>query len=105
MTLRWTIVGVAVFCVAISAAGAIAGPEYALAALIAGLALLVGASLWVANVRRKTIKGEDDPIPGIALDEGEMGDTPAHSDADDDEAVAGPSRRFQRLQRRESIEK
>jgi hypothetical protein len=104
--LAWAIAGLALFYVAVAAGAALAGPEYTLAALIAGLVPMTAACLWVATVRRKTTEGDDDPYPGLALDdETALGDTPAHSDALDDEAGPRPTPRFRRLQRRESIEK
>ena len=104
--LAWTIGGLAVYSVALAAGAALAGSEYVAPALIAGLVPLTAACMWVAIVRRKTATGEDGSSPGIALDdETEMGDTTAHSDAPEDEAGPRPTARFQRLQRRESIEK
>jgi hypothetical protein len=104
--LAWTIGGLAVYSVALAGGAALAGPEYIVPAVIAGLVPLTAACVWVAIVRRKTAKGDDGPYPGLALDDDtEMGDTPAHSDAADEEAGQRPTPRFQRLQRRESIEK
>src|SRR5215213_9073842 len=66
---------------------------------------MTAACRCVATVRRKTAEGDDAPYPGLALvDETEMGGTPAHSDALDEVAGPRPTPRFQRLQRRESIE-
>ncbi len=104
--MAWTIGGLAVFTVALAAGAALAGPEYIVPALVAGLVPLTAACLWFAIVRRRTAKGDDGPYPGLALDdETEMGDTPAHSDELDEEAGPRPTPRFQRPQRRESIEK
>jgi hypothetical protein len=104
--LTWTIGGLALFYAAVAAGASLAGAEYALAALIAGLVPMTAACLWVATVRRKTAEGDEDAYPGLALDdETALGDTPAHSDALDEEAGPRPTPRFRRLQRRESIEK
>jgi hypothetical protein len=104
--LVWTIGGLAAFYLAVAGAAALAGPEYGVAALIAGLVPMTAACLWVAAVRLKTAEGEEDPYLGLSLDdETELGDTPAHSDSLDEEAGPRPTPRFRRQQRRESIEK
>jgi hypothetical protein len=104
--LAWTIGGLALFYLAVAGGAALAGPDYALAALIAGLVPMTAACLWVATVRRSTAEGDDAAFPTLALDDDtDVGTTPAHSEAGDDEAGPRPTPRFRRLQRRESIEK
>jgi hypothetical protein len=104
--LAWTIGGLALFYVAVAGGAALAGAEYAIAALIAGLVPMTAACLWIATVRRSTAEGDDAPFPTLSLDDDtELGATPAHSDAVDEEAGARPTPRFRRLRRRESIEK
>lgn len=73
-------------------AAAVAGSEYALAALFAAVIPLSAALIIVATARMKTAPGgpedrsatdHEDPVPGIGLDgRTPLGDTREHSDAD-----------------------
>jgi hypothetical protein len=86
--------GAALFYVAIAAAASIAGPEYGLAGIAAGVIPLAALGLLTATVRHKTVATpgglrdesadkEDDPFPGIGIDEGTpLGDSPQHAAPD-----------------------
>jgi hypothetical protein len=105
----------AVWYAVLAAAAGLAGPEYAISGLFAGVIPLTALSLMVATIRRKTVVTEDghlrdisadsndDPAPGIGLDDGTaLGDTPARADSPADQQPGG--RRFQREQERKGDE-
>jgi hypothetical protein len=93
----WAIGGMLLFYLLVAAAAAAAGPEYAVAGLLAGLIPLTGLSLLIALARSKTRESEgrlideaalrdDDPYPGIGMDDATpLGDTPEHSEAETDQ--------------------
>jgi hypothetical protein len=101
----WPMVALGVWYVALAAAASAAGPEYAVAGLAAGVIPLSALALMLAVTRRKTVVDEhgqlrdvsagreDDPWPGIGLDDHEtqLGDTPQR--ADHPERVRQRSRR------------
>jgi len=88
---NWAIGGLLGFYVLVAAAAAAAGPEYAVAGLLAGVIPLTGLCLLIALTRSKTRASEgrlhdesavrdDDPYPGIGMDDTTpLGDTPEHS--------------------------
>jgi hypothetical protein len=90
----WSIGGVAVMYALLAAGAAIAGPEYAVAALFAAIIPMTAVSLLLATLRSKTVEkdgdledvsaaAEEDPLPGIGFDDATpLGDTPEHSEAD-----------------------
>ena len=80
----FAVAGCAAIYIVLAAAASVAGSEYSLAALAAGVIPLTAVSLIVATVRLKTAHGDadDDPVPGLSLDdETPLGDTSEHSDA------------------------
>jgi hypothetical protein len=89
----WSIAGLVLFYVLLAAAAGLAGPEYALAALAAGLIPLTALCLLLAMARSKTLEADgvlkdesaerdEDPFPGIGFeDQTPVGDTTEHSDA------------------------
>jgi hypothetical protein len=92
----WAIAGATFFYIAAAGAAALDGPEYAVAALAAGVIPLSALALIVATARAKTLAGErlrdasaaahDDPYPGVGADEETpMGHTPEHSHDDAEE--------------------
>jgi hypothetical protein len=90
---HWAMAGLALFYILVAAAGGIAGPEYALAGLAAGVIPLAALGLIVATARAKTDKADsqlrdatagdaEDPFPGLGLDDDTpLGDSPQISDA------------------------
>jgi hypothetical protein len=105
---QWAITGMAVWYLAMAGAASLAGPEYAVAGLLAGVIPLTALALLVATARRKTVvedghlrdataDANDDPLPGIGLDD----ETPAGetSELHDLEREDPPVRRFQRRAR------
>jgi hypothetical protein len=101
----WAIGGLAAFYVALAIGGSIAGTEYALAALLAGIIPLSALALLIATIRRKTdvvddrlvdasADADDDSLPGIGLDQDTpVGETSELHDLDREDP---PDRRFQR---------
>ena len=101
----WLVPATAVFYVAVAAAAAFSGSKYVIAAVAAAGIPLTAAALIVATSRSKTASSDDarcdktaadddDPLPGIGIDENTpLGDTAEHSHA---ERVARPDRRFDR---------
>ena len=97
--LRWLLAALTAFYAIAAVVAAAAGPEYAVAAMLAALIPYSAALLLYATARSKTVAdggrrrdlssaAERDPLPGIgADDETPLGDTPEHSDA---ERVATP---------------
>jgi hypothetical protein len=91
---NWAMAGLAAFYLVAAAAGATAGPEYAVAALAAGVIPMAALCLLLALMRSKTVESDghlvdvsaqrdEDPFPGIGMDSTTpLGDTPEHSDAD-----------------------
>jgi predicted MFS family arabinose efflux permease len=89
----WALAGVALFYVAIAIGASVAGPEYALAGVAAGVFPLTATALLVAAARSKTATQDGrlrdasadasgDPYPGIGVDEDTaLGETPQYSDA------------------------
>jgi heme A synthase len=85
--------GVCGFYLLTAVAGAAAGPEYSVAALLAGVIPLSALALLTAKILDKTAVADGhlhdastddgrDTTPGIGLDdETPLGDTPEHSDA------------------------
>lgn len=81
------------FYLLVAAAAATAGPEYAVAGLLAGVVPLAGLCLLIALTRSKTRESEgrlqdesayrdDDLYPGLGMDDATpLGDTREHSDA------------------------
>jgi hypothetical protein len=100
---RWAMIGLAGFYLVNAAVATVAGPEYTIAVLVAGLIPASAALLMLTTMGRKThtsragardaaAAAHDDPAPGIGMDdETPLGDTSEHSDA---ERVATPDRRF-----------
>jgi hypothetical protein len=111
--LLWPMIGLALWYAALAAAAAFAGPEYAVAGLLAGVIPLAAMALMVAVIRRKTGVTEDgrlvdisadaneDALPGIGLDDHstQLGDTPER--ADHPERADVQQRRFERSGDRE----
>ena len=98
----WPIIGVALWYMAAAAVAWTVGPEFAAAALAAGVIPMTAVSLLLATARAKTVRtaaglsdasgGPEDPYPGIGLDDATpLGDTAEHSDVQED---PGPPRRF-----------
>jgi hypothetical protein len=100
----WAIGGTAAFYVLAAIAALAAGPAYAVAALAASIIPLAAVALIIATTRDKTTVedgrlvdasagAEDDPFPGIGLDQ----DTPAgeSSELHDLDREDSPDRRFQ----------
>lgn len=99
--------GLAAFYIISAAAAAQLGPEYALAALLAGTVPATAATLTYATARRKTRMGEDghledlsaedrSPFPGIGMDDKTpLGDSPElHDDITTHDLPRGhPARR------------
>jgi drug/metabolite transporter (DMT)-like permease len=87
--------GLVLFYVLVAAAAGLAGTEYAIAGLVAGVIPLAALCLLLATMRRKTVEAggqlrdasgdaDEDPYPGIGFDSTTpLGDTPEHSDAVD----------------------
>jgi hypothetical protein len=87
--------GTALLYVAVAIAAGAAGPEYALAGLVAGVIPLSAIALMVATVRSKTAAdrsglrdasagAHDDPYPGLGVDQNTpVGNTPERSDVVD----------------------
>jgi hypothetical protein len=104
----WLIPATAVFYVLCAGAALLAGGQYAVAAIAAGIIPLTAVTLLTATSRAKTVGSDDtrrettaaehtDPFPGVGMDdETPLGDTPEHSTA---ERVAEPHPRFQRRTR------
>jgi hypothetical protein len=100
----WALGGLVGFYLVIAAAAAAAGPEYALAGVLAGVIPLTGLCLLIALTRSKTRESggvlqdesavrDQDPYPGIGMDEATpLGDTPEHSDAYGEEDTTRPGR-------------
>src|SRR5687768_16036469 len=86
--LRWLLAALTAFYAIAALVAATAGPEYAVAAMLAALIPYTAALLLYATVRSKTVadggrrrdpssEAEHDPLPGIgADDETPLGDTP-----------------------------
>jgi hypothetical protein len=96
---RWlalAVGGVAGFYVLVAAAAATAGPEYAVAGLMAGVIPMTAVSLMVAALRSKTVESDEgledtaaadheDPFPGMGIDDAApLGDTSQHADLVED---------------------
>jgi hypothetical protein len=93
----WPMVALGVWYLALAAAAGTAGAEYAVAGLAAGVIPLSALALMLAVIRRKTVVDEqgnlrdvsadkeDDPWPGIGLDDHQthLGDTPQRADHPD----------------------
>jgi hypothetical protein len=101
--IAWLVPATLAFYVLCAIAASVAGEEYAVAAIVAGLIPFTAATLLTATTRSKTAGGRrgrrettagasDDPFPGIGADDATpLGDTPEHSDA---ERVARPDDRL-----------
>jgi hypothetical protein len=104
----WAMTGMAVWYLAMAAAASLAGPEYAVAGLLAGVIPLTALALLIATARMKTVEEDgdlkdatveanDDPLPGIGLDDATpAGETSELHDLDREDP---PVRRFQRRAR------
>jgi hypothetical protein len=83
--------GVAAWYVVAAIAAAPLGPDYALAALLAGAIPMTATALWLATARRMTVEEdgalrsdpaeENGPLPAIGMDDATpLGDTPEAHD-------------------------
>jgi hypothetical protein len=84
----WSLAGATAFYAVAALAAGLAGPQYAVAALLASVIPTTALSLLLATAGSKTVDSPeasseeaDDPYPGIAVDRRTpLGDTPEHSD-------------------------
>jgi membrane-bound ClpP family serine protease len=103
--LAWLLPATVAFYVLCAIAASIAGSQYGIVAIVAGLIPFTAVTLLTATARAKTVGQDDgqrdvapaaadDPLPGIGGDDGTpVGDTSEHSNA---ERVARPDDRFER---------
>ena len=113
--LFWPLFALGFWYLALAAAASFAGTEYAVAGLAAGLIPLSAMALMIGVARRKTAvtdsgrwidvaaESEDDPFPGIGLDDhgSVLGDTPERPEHPEHEQTQEERRRFQRSRDRE----